>query len=271
MKQWFVITLFISARLAPAQSVSTLMGARPAGMGFVSTVLTDESSIFNNIGASGRLTRAASFFAYEVQPALKGANRMAAGMAIPIKFGVTSIGFFRFGDALYSEQTAGLGFSNTFGIASLGARINYVQYSAEGFGTRSTLRIDFGGVAQITPQISVGAYVLNLGQAKISDSELLPVKLVAGIGFKPSEKLLLTTELEKDLDYRATVRAGLEYVIHKKVFARTGFNLNPSAGFAGLGVQVKRLKIDYAIQFGNVLNAVHQTSAVYLLSREKGK
>ena len=263
MKRCILYGLIGSCLFVQAQSVSTRMGARAAGMGYASAVLADEMALFNNPGAITKVPKASTYFAYEVSPALPGANRTSAGFSIPTRFGVGGLGLFRFGDNLYSEQIISGGFSNKLGIASLGAKVNYIQYRSESFGTKSAVAIDFGGLVQITSQISVGAYIVNLTQSKITSDEYLPVKLVAGFGFKPSEQFFFSTEIEKDIDIKATWRSGVEYTIHKKVFVRTGFNLKPTAAFFGLGAQAKRLKVDYAIKLATTLGTTHQASAIF--------
>lgn len=246
------------------------MGARAAGISFTSSVLKDEWSLFNNVGGLAGIEKTNTSFAVEVRPTMPGANRVAAVFSFPLKFGVAGVGFFRFGDNLYSEQIISTGYSNRFGIASLGVKVNYIQYRSEAFGSKSAVTVNFGGVADITSQLSVGAYITNINQPKLSDSdERLPTKLVAGFGFKPVEKLLLVTEIEKDLEYDPTWKGGVEYVIHKKIVLRTGFNLHPNAAFFGMGFQTWKLKIDYALQFSNALNFAHQASAIYFISPQR--
>lgn len=271
MRRCIFSGLICSCLFVQAQSVSTLLGARMAGMGYASSVLADEMALFNNPGGMAKMTKLSTCFTYEVNPALTGANRTSAGFLLPTRFGVGGLGVFRFGDNLYNEQIVSAGFGNKLGIGSLGAKANYIQYRAESFGTKYAVTIDFGGLVQITPQISAGAYIVNLTQSKISSEEFLPVKLIAGLGFKPSQQFFIATEIEKDIDYKATWRAGAEYTIHKKVFVRTGFNLNPAAGFFGLGAQARRLKIDYAIKLSSSLGATHQTSTVYQFERRPKK
>jgi hypothetical protein len=262
----FVLIAFTAIKIVKAQSVSTLMGARAAGISYTSSVLKDEWSLFNNVGGLAGVEKANTSFAVDIRPAMPGANRVAAVFSVPLHLGVVGVGFFRFGDNLYSEQLISTGYSNRFGIASLGLKVNYVQYRSEIYGAKSLVTINFGGVADITPQLSVGAYITNINQPKLSDNdERLPTKLVAGFGFKPTEKLLVTTELEKDLDYDATWKGGAEYVVHKKIFLRTGFNLHPNAAFFGVGFQTWKLKVDYALQFSNTLNFAHQISAIYFI------
>ena len=253
------------------QNSSTLMGARQAGMGYSSSVLTDEWSFFNNIGGIGKVNETNAIFAYDINPALIGANRLAAALQSPTKWGTAGVGIFRFGDDVYSEHLFSVGFGNTMGNTSLGAKCSYVQYRAEGFGTLTAINLDFDGVTQLTNQISLGAYLTNLTQSKLTGAhnEHLPAKLVAGISFRPSDKVLVSTELEKDLMYPAIWRSGLEYTLYKKIFVRTGFNLNPNAAFFGLGAQKKKIKMDYALRFNQLTGTVHQASAVYLFASKR--
>ncbi len=267
------LILSLCADIASAQSVSTLIGARQAGMGYASSATSDEWSLFNNIGGIGKIKQQSVGFAYEVTPALIGGNRMAAVWNATTRWFNTGISAFRFGDNIYSEQVLSAGIGNQFGITSLGAKINYIQYRAEGFGTQSALSVDFGGITELTEQLSIGAYITNLTQASLQtrDGDRLPTKLTLGLGVAPSEKIFIATEIEKDLDYKPTWRTGLEYVIHKSVFARTGFQFNPSNTFFGLGYKKKNLKVDYAVRFNSLLGTSHQASAAYLISTKVKK
>ncbi len=250
-----------------AQSVSTLVGARAGGMGYASASLTDESSIFNNVGALGQLTKSTSFLTYEVQSSLPGANRTAAGINLVAKRAVGGVGFFRFGDDLYSEQVVCVGIGNKFGLASLGTKVNYIQYHADGFGYNTAISLDFGGLAKITPQVSIGAYIVNITQTPLTADEYLPTKLVVGLGLKPAENFFVSTEVEKDIQYHVVWRMGAEYVLHKKVFIRAGFNLYPSQAFGGWGVQIKKFRFDYSFQYTNTLRGIHQATAAVGLGK----
>jgi hypothetical protein len=233
--------------------------------------LGDEWALFNNVGGLAKVDRLSGAFAYEVRPSLPGTRRMAAALNVPFKFGTAGLGFFRFGDNLYSEQLISGGFSNQFGIASLGIKVNYIQYRSETFGVKSAVSINFGGIAELTPKISIGAYITNINQPKISiqDNERVPTRLAAGLSFKPTDKILLLTEVEKDIAYDPTIKGAFEYAIQKKIFFRTGFNLQPNAGFFGLGFHARRVKIDYGMQYNAALSFVHQASAIYRFEKKR--
>jgi hypothetical protein len=250
------------------------MGARAAGMGFASSGLTDEWGIFNNVGSIASQENASAAMAYEIRAQLQNANRMAFAFNTPMRWGTASLGVFRFGDDLYNEQIISAGVGNKFGIASLGIKANYIQYHADGLGTHSTFSFDFGGITQLTDQLSIGAYITNVNQARLTadyNSERLPTRLTAGLTFKPTSALLITSELDKDLDYDLTWRTGLEYSFKQKFFFRSGVNLKPQSGFFGLGAKRKNIQADYAVQFNALTGASHQASASYWFNRKKSK
>jgi hypothetical protein len=267
---WLIL---IKSLFSFSQSTSTLMGGRAAGVGYASSTLTDEWAMFNNVGGLAKVEKLNTAFSYDTRPKLPGSNRMAAALSMPIKTGVAGVGLFRFGDDLYSEQIISVGYGNQIGITSLGLKINYVQYRAEGIGTRSFVGINFGGITQLTEQVSIGAYIVNLNQPKLSsiDDERAPTRLVVGVGFKASEECLIISEVEKQLNFDPTIKAGLEYAIHKKVFFRTGFNIKPNSAFFGLGFKARKLKFDYALQYNQILSSAHQASAIYSIEKKKSK
>ncbi len=249
-----------------AQSSSSFVGARANGLGFASSCLEDEWSIFNNVAGIAKVDRMSASFTYDVQPSFRPFNKTAAVFAMPLKFGVAGVGVFHFGDNLYNEQIVTGCFGNTFGLASLGIKLNYVQYNAAGFGRKGVVSISFGGIAQLTKNIFLGAHIVNVNQPTISSSEneKLPTVLVTGIGIKLSSKAYLTTEIEKDLDYPATWKTGFEYQVNKKFVVRTGFNVTPIAGFFGFGFRTKKFQLDYAYQHPFAFTARHQATVTYI-------
>lgn len=268
-----ILILLLVYKTTKPQSVSTLMGARSAAMGYASATISDEWSLLNNTAGLSQLTRSTCAFAYALNPSLPGADRLAAAVNLPIKLGVFGAGVFKFGDELYSEQIISAGYANQLGLASLGVKINYIQYRADGLGTQSVVSINFGGIAEITPLISVGAYIVNINQPKLSsvDEERLPVKLVSGIQFNPSDELLLVLEIEKDINYDPTIKSGIEYVIHQKIKVRTGFNLGPNSIHGGIGYNTPRLNVDYALHYNPAVKTQFQISAGYKLGKRKQK
>lgn len=246
------------------------MGARSMAMANASSCLSDEWSIFNNIGGLSEVSELRAAFSLDMHPRIQAFNRKAFIFALPVKAGVAGIGAFRFGDDIYNEQIFSAGFSNQFGIASLGIKGNYIQYQAEGFGSRGVFTVSFGGIAKLTPNFSVGAYITNINQPSISidKEEILPTLVTMGISINPSENFFLTSEIEKDLEREIIFKSALEYRFHKKFFFRTGFNLQPDAAFVGFGFKPRKIAVDYSTRYNPVLGFSHQATVAFQLKKK---
>lgn len=254
-----------------AQSISKLLGARAAGLGYATSTLSDEWSVFNNVAGLSKINSTIAGASYDLRPSLVGGNSFGSMFCSSLPFGTVGLGAFRFGDDVYNEQLASLSFANKIGNTSLGIRASYIQYRAENFGTHWIIGLDFGGITQITKQLSVGAWIQNINRPKLNynNQERAPIKLFASLGFRPSEKFMMATEIEKDLQFPAIWKTGMEYTIHKKFFVRAGINLNPNALFTGVGFHTWRIKIDYSLQSFTAFNKTHQASLSYILSKIK--
>lgn len=249
------------------------MGARQMGLAFSSATIKDEWSQWNNVAGLAKHRQAAAAVAYEVTPSLLGANRMVMTGVVPFKQGALGIGVFRFGDAVYSEQLASIGLAHQIANTSLGVKLNWVQYRADGFGVQSAATLDFGGISQITQQMRIGAYITNLTQSSFQSTEnyRLPTRLIIGVSFQLTSTVLVATELEKDLDYKPVFKSGLEYEPIKNFFLRGGFNFYPQNYYFGLGSKWKSITANYAVRFNHLLGSTHQISATIYWGKAKTK
>lgn len=251
--------------ISVSQNAKNSIGARAAALSYAAACLTDEWAFHNNIGGLSKVKNAVVGASFDSQPSFKPFSRLAAVIAVPVSIGVAGIGFFRFGDAIYSEQLISLGYSNTFGLASLGIKANYLQYNVSGYGTKGVFTVGFGGVASITDNLSIGAYISNLNQPEISkdDGEKVPTLMMLGISYRLSAQTLILTEAEKDLEYALTWKTGIEYQPFKKFVFRTGFQLSPALICFGFGYHPQKVRIDYAFQHNMELGSRHQATIGY--------
>lgn len=249
------------------------MGAKQMGMAYASAATQDEWGLWNNIAGLASQQSAAASVAYEVTPTLIGANRMALSAAVPGRWGVVGAGAFRFGDQVYSEQVVSIGIAHRVGITSLGAKLNWVQYRADGFGVQSVAGIDVGGITQLTNHMSIGAYITNLTQSSFasSDNHRLPARLVVGVNFQLTDAVVVSSELEKDLDYKPIFKAGMNYEAIKNFFIRGGFNFYPQNFYLGLGSKRKTMTADYAVRFNHILGSTHQIAVTIYWGKSQNK
>jgi hypothetical protein len=260
-----LILPFLAPLISAGQSSSTLIGARSNGLAYASACVADEWSLFNNVAGIAEAKGASANFTYDVNPNFSAFNRMAAVLTVPSKFVMSAVGVYRFGDDLYNEHLISLGVANTFGIASLGVKANYIQYYADGAGAKGFLTISAGGIARLTPHFSIGSYITNISPPALSsiEKESIPTILSLALAFKPTDKLFLTTEIEKDLELDPKWKTGFEYAFHKKVIVRTGYVLKPQTAFFGLGLRPRKFQLDYCVQVLNKSGLAHQASVGY--------
>ena len=242
-------------------------GARAWGMGNASVTITDRFALFNNQAALAGLTQATVFTTFDTRYGLDGLNTFRIGLVKNLRKNWTAgASITRFGDKLYSETSIGLAAAHTVGKISLGAKVSYFQVL---FGTlnisRKTAVVELGALAQITPALTFGMHLYNLNQAQLFDyqRERVPTVMKMGLSYRPISKLLLAAEIEKDIDFAARFKAGLDYEIIPHVFVRTGFCTKPSTNHVGFGFSSRNLTFDYALHTHPQLGLSHHVSLSY--------
>jgi hypothetical protein len=232
-------------------------GARAAALGNASVTLSDVWAVGNNAAGLGQLSRPVVGAYAENRYLLSALNTVAVAAAMPLgvvendkaQNGVVGVELQRFGGKLYNEQRVGAGYGYRGGLVSVGARVDMLQLSIEGLGSRRAVALSLGGQAELIPKRLVfGAYLYNLNQAKLTDyqDERVPTVLKAGLSYRPTAKVSFNIETEKDVEQDADFKAGLEYRAIEKLALRAGFRTLTEETTGGLGFQAGALQIDYA-------------------------
>ncbi len=260
-----LFTLLLSS--ASAQNLLNTGGAKSEGMGNASVTINDAWSLYNNVGGIARIENAAILVSYKNRFGIKELSTISAGGIVPLDFGVVGLSITHFGSSIFSQNNIGLAYGNEFGNTSLGIKINYLNYTIEGYGSKGTFILEVGGITEIIPQLWVGAHIYNITQSKIlsgADSDI-PTIFKAGVSYRPIDALMLNVEVQKELDFDSHAKIGLEYRLKEKFFARAGIQTNPFKNSFGLGCQAGRLAVDYAFASHPVLGISHHMSVVYTL------
>lgn len=244
-------------------------GARSIGLGNAHVTMGDVWSIFNNVGGLSRAKNSQVTFSYDHRLQLDELTTLAAAAVIKSNQSAIGIGVSSFGSEYFSQNQIGLGFSNQMGIASLGLKINYFQTSMEGFGTGRAAIIEFGGIAELTPQLFFGAHIYNPTRAKYGKNshDYLPTVVKAGVSYRPSEKVMLNVEAEKDILLDPLLKIGLEYNILNKVWARGGLITFTNHLFFGFGFQSRKFHFDYATTQHPQLGYTHHFSCNFVFGQ----
>ncbi|WP_439880246.1 hypothetical protein ACSX1A_13905 [Pontibacter sp. MBLB2868] len=255
---------------AALAQADTPLGARAAGLGNASVTLSDLWAVHNNIaGITGVKELQAGTYA-ENRSGVKAFTTVALAGVYPTRYGSYGVSLSTFGDQLFRQQHAGLGIAHKLGQFSIGAKVDVWQIAVKGYGSQKALAFSVGGQAEIVPQLHFGAYAYNLNQAKLAtfEDERLPTVMKAGLSYSPYRKLLLAVETEKNIDYDATFKGGIEYqILEDKFTLRSGFISKTNTLTFGAGFKARLLLIDYAFGNATPLGNSHHLSVAYHFSK----
>ncbi|MEJ1237706.1 hypothetical protein WBG78_06245 [Chryseolinea sp. T2] len=247
-----------------AQSATPITGARGQGMGNATACLTDEWSMLNNVAGLAGTKRSSIAISYDALPALPALGKMGCTLVHPGKVAL-GVSLYRFGDEVYHEQIAALGAATKWSHTQVGMKLNLINYAADGMGSKSVWSVSMGAITELTSWLIVGAHITNVNQPWLSkqSDERLPTVLTAGLLFTLEQNVIVATEVEKRINDTATGRAGLEFILHKKVKSRIGFQLNPQALTGGIGFHLRHFSSDYGIVYVQALGLRHQVSLAF--------
>jgi len=264
--------LFITTSLSFAQNGMEAYpsGARSMGLAHSHVTLDDGWSVFNNVGAMGRLPASQAVFGYDQRLGLDELTTLAAGAILAMDIGVLGFGLSSYGGELFNQKCVGVGFSNKLGIASVGVKVNYMQTNNEGHGRLANPVVEFGGVAELGPKILFGAHIYNINRAKLgrNSDDYLPTLIKAGVSLRSFEKLLINGEVEKEILLPPKLKMGIEYNILDRCWARAGFQTEPNNLYFGFGFKPGRFAIDYALSQNYRLGYTHHFSFNYVLGKD---
>ncbi len=252
MKNILIATLLFSLSSVFGQmSTVTPIGA---GMGHATVAMQSPVSLFSNQAGLVGLKKLAIVAAAEQRFLLSELQSVAIGAALPTKSGTFGLVAQSFGYEEFKQQKIGLSYARKlWSSLSVGAQFDYFQTRIPEYGNRGTFTFEAGVQANISKTLMAGAHVFSPAQVEISEGENLPTIFRLGLAWQTSERLLLCTEIEKDLELMPRWRTGISYQPVKTLSLRAGYATEPSMLFFGVG-----------FNFGNGLQAdmagsFHQT------------
>jgi len=246
-------------------------GGRSAGMGHASVTLSDVWSSHHNQAGLGWLTKVEAGVFAQNRFLVKEMNYMGFAYAHPVKSGAFALSFTNFGYSQYGESKVGLAYGLKFSDRITGGvQINYHNTRiGNNYGSASVLSTEMGLQAKLTSKLELGLHLFNPTQAKLNDfnDERMPTIMRLGMAYTFSNKVFITLEAEKDVDFPANFKAGIEYKANDKIYLRGGIGASPTAATFGVGVYHKGLKFDLASSYHQVLGFIPEVSLTYVFEK----
>lgn len=269
---YFLITLFVMFFQTSTFSAHdpTARGAKSTALGGASVAQNDFWGVFNN-SASNAFTRKITVGAYfENRYMLKELSYRGLGLILPIaEKDAFGLNVQQFGYSQYMESKVGISYSKKFGESfAAGLQFDYLNTSiGEGLGNKNLFTFEFGLYTKFNKKLSVGFTAFNPARAKLSSyndyDEYVPIVLKLGARYDFSDKLLLITEVEKDILNDPILKVGMDYKISDMFYVRAGVSTGVVAYSFGMGAYLKDFKFDIATSVHQVLGPSPQVSLQY--------
>ncbi len=203
--------------------------------------------------------------------------------SVPVgKYGTASLSFQYFGVEYEGENISGeysLALSHGFYLlkdihSSLAFGYSLKAYhwnlgtSVDGLnlGSSTTFGVDVGLQASVYSRTHIGIYFLNLNAPQVGEftKHDLPQRIVAGIAYQPYEGVTTSLDFNRLLGSSdMEVWAGAEFKVFDLIYLRFGGTTNPNRFSTGLGVNIKKLSIDYALLTHSELGETHSVGLMY--------
>lgn len=243
-------------------------GARSSALGGTSSLISDFWSAENNPAGLGFVENWAGGISYENHFLLNEMSYKSFVFAYPTKKGAFGLSVGQFGYSLYQENKIGLSYGQKLSdVFSMGVQLNILNTSIAGnYGSSSGLSANIGLMADLSDEVRVSAVVVNPSRTKLSEfnDERLPTLLKLGVSYEFSKKVQLLSEIEKDIDYKANAKFGLEYLAAENFFVRIGYNSEPSVSSFGFGYRKKDFVVDLSSSFHSTIGFRPQISISFI-------
>lgn len=267
----FLLAFFLCWQCAAQSGTPPVAGARGLAMANASVAFSDINSIFSNQAGLAYLSNFSATVYGERRFELADLNQFGAGIAYPSSLGTFGLQLGYFGFDLYKEQKIGLAYGRKLmDKLSLGVQFDLINTRIQEYGSKTLLTFEIGLLSPITKELTIGVHLYSPVRVKLIDEEYLPTLVKVGLAYQASTKVILTTEVEKDIDLNPIVKAGIEYMVHPVLALRLGASSNPGLFSFGIGYNIKdQLQIDLASSYHQSLGFSPGLSVRYAVDKKR--
>ncbi len=276
----FILTLSLLASCfySHATNEITPQGARSSGLANSSVTLFDVWSVFNNQAGLARVNSISAGIYYENRFLVKSLSSGSFAFALPTDYGTFGLSYYSFGTSGYRESKYGLAYGRSLGDKlNVGLQLNYLStVLPENYGKFSGVNAELGVQAKLTDELIIGAHIYNLNRMKLPtlDDKILeyvPTIFKVGLQYKVSPKVILLSEVSKDIDNAISFRAGTEYSPNEILYIRIGVATNPSNYSFGFGYKLKSIALDISASYHQILGFTPQVGFNWNLNSSSDK
>lgn len=264
MKQLLRILILMMVTHATTVAQTGLVntaGARGVSIGYISTVLTDVNAVLGNQAGITSLEKAGFVLMAENRFLLSELSHLQCGAVWPSPWGHWGISVEQFGFTRYVEQQIGLSYARKFSAKfSAAAQFDYLRLRIPDYGSAGFFNFEIGFLLKVLNKLDMGAHLYNPLPTSLTAVDTRTGSIAMGLAYHPSDRASLMAEIEKDILYPPTVKAGIEYYPVPILAIRAGFQTQPAVFTIGMGIQIGK---SWAVDAGSGYDPVLGPSPVF--------
>ena len=249
-----------------AQHIRRPVPSNYTGLGAYSLNSSDVFSFTANQASLAQLKSVSAGVFAERRYFLEELSSYTAAFGLPTQSGNFGLKMNYYGFSDYNESQIGLAYARKLGTkVDLGAQFNYNGIRIAGYGNDAAVSFEIGTVLHLTDKLHAGIHVNNPVGGKFGkdQQEKLASVYTFGMGFEPSDKFFLSTDIVKEQDQPVNVNAGIQYKFLSKLLARAGISTTTSTTWIGIGLFLKSFRIDVTTSIHSQLGLTPGLMLVY--------
>lgn len=262
----FLLAVLFSS-FSQAQEVF-VPASRSQSMAGITTCLQDSWAAFGNQAGLATIKHPTFSGTFQNRFLIKELSTSAGAVIFPLQTSVIALSAYQFGKTTFRHERYGLSYARKLSPRlQMGLQFNYYRFFlAEENLYLGSYGMELGFQYQLTPLLLLGIHTLNPYKSGIktnSGEHDYPSNVNLGACVKVSQSFDLFAEIEKYFSIPLSVKTGIEYNIMNKLYLRSGISGKPNQLSAGMGFEVKRLKIDLAVAYNQYLGNSPSASFQY--------
>jgi len=226
-------------------------GAENAGMSNATITYSSLWATFHNQAALAGCDRFGIGISYHNAFLVEEMGTSSLSAVLPFANGVFGLSIRQFGYSKYSENKIGLAYAMKLSPKIfVGVQLSYLLTHIENvYGNHHAVLGELGIVTLPFRNFKIGAHIFNPTHTRLDDydDERLPSIISFGGGYYWKEKLVIASQVEKDLENKMSFSAGVEYYLTENFCLRTGISTNPA--FNSFGISYKTSNLVFSLAF----------------------
>jgi hypothetical protein len=261
-----LILLLLISYSCFSQNYTYFAGSRSSSLAHSSVSLVDIWSSFHNQASLAFIEADQIGISYQNRFGLKDLSTASLAYLKSYPFGNLGINISAFGFEQFNQSKMALNFSRKFGESlSMGAQANIENQFIEEKGNQSIFTWEFGILSKPIKKVQVGIHVYNPmnsnWESEIDINTNLGLRFGANYSLNP--ETLICAEIQKWADWPETYSLGFEYSFFQYLLLRCGFAFPDNSQHFGLGLKLKKLQIDQALEYSSFLGSSLSLSLNY--------